>query len=70
MNPAHFEVVTPTESSRRVPGNRVYSAAPPRLFAWCPNGHAWNLDDALYDGAGRRVCVWCVTGAEPPSNGE
>ena len=66
VNPEHFEVVTPTENSRRVPGNRVYTEAPPRLFAWCRNGHAWNPDDALYDAAGRRVCVWCITGMDPP----
>lgn len=64
-----LEVVTPGDS-RRAPGNRVYSVAPPKLFSRCRFGHPWSLDDALYDAAGRRVCVWCVTGVEPPVDGD
>jgi len=70
VNPEHLEVVTPGENARRAPGNRVYSAAPPKVFSRCRYGHPWSLDEALYDAAGRRVCVWCITGVEPPLDGD
>jgi hypothetical protein len=66
VNPAHLEVVTPTENSRRIRGNGIYTQAPLRLWPQCRAGHPWTIDDALYDTSGRRVCVWCLTGAEPP----
>ena len=69
VNPAHLEVVTPTENSRRIRGNGIYTQAPqapPKLWPQCRAGHPWTIDDALYDTSGRSVCVWCLTGAEPP----
>lgn len=65
VNPEHLEVVTPGENARRVPGNRAYSTAPPKVFPSCRSGHRWTVDDALYDSSGRRICVWCLTGTEP-----
>jgi hypothetical protein len=65
VNPDHLEVVSPGENARRSSGSRVYGSARQKVFPSCSRGHRWSIDDALYDSNGRRVCVWCVTGAEP-----
>jgi len=52
VNPHHFQVITVTQHKRL-----RYAI----ITTTCPNGHPFNNDDPLIDGAGYRRCRVCAT---------
>jgi len=55
VNPAHLEVVTPAENTRRGRSGGEFSSAKTH----CPQGHPYSGENLLLRSDGRRVCRTC-----------
>jgi hypothetical protein len=63
VNPAHLEVVTNEENSRRGHGGRIIGAIK-LARTECTHGHPYTVENTYYDSRGYRVCRACSAASQ------